>query len=74
MANMEYLGSLGYNVPVEVFMGNKFTDLSKEFAGKAGDLRSMTIGAIEKRNEGVSAMIDDAMLRRIEDYRKGLLD
>jgi hypothetical protein len=74
MANMEYLGSLGYNVPVEVFMGNRFTDLSKEFAGKAGDLRSMTIGAIEKRNEGVSAMIDDAMLRRIEEYKKGLLD
>lgn len=74
MANMEYLGSLGYNVPVEVFMGSKFTDLAKEFAGKKGDIRSMTIGAIEKRKEGVSAMIDEPMLRRIEEYRKGLLD
>jgi len=74
MANMEYLGSLGYNVPVEIFMGKKFTDLAKEFAGKKGDIRSMTIGAIEKRKEGVSAMIDEPMLRRIEEYRKGLLD
>lgn len=74
MANMEYLGSLGYNVPVEIFMGNKFTDLAKQFAGKTGDIRSMTIGAIEKRKEGVSAMIDEPMLRRIEEYKKGLLD
>jgi hypothetical protein len=73
MANMEYLGSLGYNVPVEVFMGQKYLDLAKEQMGKAGDLRSNTLGAIEKRFQGVSTMIDEPMLRRLEEYKKGLL-
>ena len=74
MANMEYLGSLGYNVPVEVFMGQKYLDLAKEQMGKAGDLRSNTLGAIEKRFQGVSSLIDEPMLRRVEEYKKGLLD
>ena len=73
MANMEYLGSLGYNVPVEVFMGQKYLDLAKEQMGKAGDLRSNTLGAIEKRFQGVSSLIDEPMLRRVEEYKKGLL-
>lgn len=73
LTNMEYIGGLGYNAPVETFMGPQYLRLAKEQEGKKGDLRSATIGAIEKRNAGVSTMIDDAMLRRLEDYKKGLL-
>lgn len=73
LTNMEYIGGLGYSAPVETFMGPQYLRLAKEQEGKAGDLRSATIGAIEKRNAGVSTMIDDAMLRRLEDYKKGLL-
>jgi hypothetical protein len=74
LTNMEYLGGLGYSAPVEIFMGPQYTKLAAEQMGKVGDLRSHTIGAIEKRKAGVSTMIDDAMLRRLEDYKKGLLD
>jgi hypothetical protein len=73
LTNMQYLGGLGYSAPVETFMGPQYLNLAKEQMGKKGDLRSNTIGAIEKRNAGVSTMIDDAMLRRLEDYKKGLL-
>jgi len=73
LTNMQYLGGLGYSAPVETFMGPQYLNLAKEQMGKAGDLRSNTIGAIEKRKAGVSTMIDDAMLRRLEDYKKGLL-
>lgn len=73
LTNMDYLGGLGYSAPIETFMGPQYINLAKEQAGKAGDLRSNTIGAIEKRFAGVSTMIDDAMLRRLEDYKKGLL-
>ena len=73
LTNMEYLGGLGYSAPVETFMGPQYLRLAKEQEGKQGDLRSATIGAIEKRNAGISTMIDDAMLRRLEDYKKGLL-
>jgi len=73
MGNLDYLGGLGYSAPVETFMGPQYDTLAKEFANKKGDLRSMTIGAVEKRNAGVSTMIDNAMLRRLENYKKGLL-
>jgi hypothetical protein len=73
LTNMDYLGGMGFSAPVETFMGPQYLRLAKEQEGKSGDLRSATIGAIEKRNAGVSTMIDDAMLRRLEDYKKGLL-
>jgi hypothetical protein len=73
LTNMDYLGGMGFSAPVETFMGPQYLRLAKEQEGKSGDLRSATIGAIEKRKAGVSTMIDDAMLRRLEDYKKGLL-
>jgi len=36
-------------------------------------LRSNTLGAIEKRFQGVSSLIEEPMLRRVEEYKKGLL-
>lgn len=67
----EYQGSLGVNVPADILFRSQFESLGQEFAGKKGDIRNMILGALEKRKEGVSAMIDDRM---IEDYYKYLAD
>jgi hypothetical protein len=60
-------------------LAEKFGLLSNEFAGKKGDIRNMAIGALEKRKEGVSQIIDEPMIERYYRYladqkRQGLLD
>lgn len=75
----EYQGTLGQSIPAEILMAEKFGLLSNEFAGKKGDIRNMAIGALEKRKEGVSQIIDEPMIERYYRYladqrRKGLLD
>ncbi len=75
----EYEGSLGLSLPVEVLMKRTFDRIAQEQAGKSGDIRNMTIGALEKRKEGVSEIIDDYMLDQYDKYlrqqrRLGLLD
>lgn len=75
----QYQGTLGQSIPAEVLMAEKFGLLSDEFAGKKGDIRNMAIGALEKRKEGVSQIIDEPMIERYYRYlaeqkRQGLLD
>jgi hypothetical protein len=75
----QYQGTLGQSIPAEVLLAEKFGLLSNEFAGKKGDIRNMAIGALEKRKEGVSQIIDEPMIERYYRYladqrRKGLLD
>lgn len=75
----EYQGTLGQSIPAEVLLADQFGLLSSEFAGKKGDIRNMAIGALEKRKEGVSQMIDEPMIERYYRYlaeqkRQGLLD
>ena len=75
----EYQGTLGQSIPAEVLLAEKFGLLSNEFAGKKGDIRNMAIGALEKRKEGVSQIIDEPMIERYYRYladqkRQGLLD
>lgn len=75
----QYQGTLGQSIPAEVLMPDKFAELGSEFAGKKGDIRNMILGALEKRKEGVSQIVDDAMINRYYDYLKkqkslGLLD
>jgi len=75
----QYQGTLGQSIPAEVLMAEKFGLLSNEFAGKKGDIRNMAIGALEKRKEGVSQIIDEPMIERYYRYladqkRQGLLD
>jgi len=75
----EYQGTLGQSIPAEVLLADKFGLLSSEFAGKKGDIRNMAIGALEKRKEGVSQIIDEPMIERYYRYlseqkRQGLLD
>jgi len=64
----QYLGTLGHSFPAEVLFGNKMADLHKEFAGKKGDIRNMALGALEKRNEGISQLLDNETLDRYGKY------
>lgn len=75
----QYEGTLGQSLPVEVLMAERFGLLGNEFAGKQGDIRNMILGALEKRKEGVSQVIDEPMIERYYKYladqkNKGLLD
>lgn len=74
-----YQGTLGTNVPVEVLMPKTFEKIAKELSGRNADLRTMTLGALEKRKEGVSEIIDDRVIESYYNYlkdqkTKGLLD
>jgi hypothetical protein len=64
----KYLGSLGNNVPAEIIMPDVFKAISKEMAGKKGDLRNNTLGAIEKRKEGFSQLIDKNVIENYYRY------
>lgn len=75
----QYQGTFGPSIPAEVLMADRFSELGTEFAGKKGDIRNMILGALEKRKEGVSQIVDDAMINRYYEYLKkqrslGLLD
>jgi hypothetical protein len=75
----QYEGTLGQSLPVEVLLAEKFGLLGNEFAGKTGDIRNMILGALEKRKEGVSQIVDEPMIERYYRYlaeqkSKGLLD
>jgi hypothetical protein len=58
----EYQGTLGQNVPAEVLFPRLFPNLQQEFAGKQGDIRNMALGALEKRKQGVSELIDQEVI------------
>jgi hypothetical protein len=58
----EYQGTLGQNVPVEALFPKLFPKLQQEFVKKKGDVRNMALGALEKRKEGVSELIDQQVI------------
>ena len=77
--NTEFLGdgtgSFGFNMPVEVLFKPKFDELGAEFANKYRAQnptvkRNMIIGALEKRKEGISQIVDDDAIKRVNDYIK----
>lgn len=75
----EYQGTLGQSVPAEVLFPRLFPQLTKEFANKKSDIRNMALGALEKRKEGVSELIDQQVIDNYYKYlanqrAKGLLD
>jgi hypothetical protein len=52
---------------------------TKEFSKKKSDIRNMALGALEKRKEGVSELIDQQVIDNYYNYlanqrAKGLLD
>ena len=63
-----YLGTLGQNIPTEVLLPKRFAEISGQMAGKLGDLRTNTLGALEKRKKGVSELIDDEFLTNLQKY------
>ena len=67
----EYQGTLGQSVPAEVLFPRLFPQLMNEFANKKSDIRNMALGALEKRKEGVSELIDQQV---IDNYYKYLAD
>lgn len=64
-----YLGTLGQNVPVEVLFPKTFDRVLREMAGKKGDVRNMTLGALEKRKANFSEFVDQQV---IDNYYKYL--
>lgn len=75
----EYQGTLGQSVPAEVLFPRLFPQLTEEFANKKSDIRNMALGALEKRKEGVSELIDQQVIDNYYKYvadqkAKGLLD
>jgi hypothetical protein len=71
-------GGLLGNVPVEILLPKSYGRIEQEFAGKAGDMRSNVIGALEKRNAGISDFVDQEMIdnyyKFLEREKLGLLD
>lgn len=67
----EYQGTLGQSVPAEILFPRLFPQLEKEFASNKSDTRNQVLGALEKRKEGVSEMIDQQV---IDNYYKYLAD
>jgi hypothetical protein len=68
-----YFGSLMNNIPAEVLMPKTFERISKELAGREGDIRNMTIGAMEKRKANFSEYVDDRVINSVNEYLQGLL-
>jgi len=71
-------GGLLGNVPVEMLLPKSYGRIEQEFAGKAGDMRSNVIGALEKRGGGISDLVDQEMIdnyyKFLEREKLGLLD
>lgn len=71
-------GGLLGNVPVEILLPKSYGRIEQEFAGKAGDMRSNVIGALEKRKAGISDIVDQEMIdnyyKFLEQEKLGLLD
>ena len=65
----DYMGTLGENVPVEALFPKTFGKVSKEMANRTGDVRTMTLGALEKRKEKISELIDQ---QAVDNYYKYL--
>jgi hypothetical protein len=66
----QYLGTLGHSFPAEVLFGDKMADLHKEFADKQGDRRTMVLGALEKRNDNISQILNN---KTLDDYGKYMM-
>jgi len=65
----QYLGTLGQSVPIEALKPGLMSSLMNQFSKKKGDVRNMALGALEKRKEGISTMVDQQM---IDNYYKYL--
>lgn len=66
-----YIGTLGSSIPVEVLMPKRFAEISQELSGKKlspTGIRTATLGALEKRKQNVSELVDDQVIDNILRY------
>lgn len=78
----QYLGTLGASIPAELFLPQRFKEIGQEFSSKRLEpnaMRTAILGALEKRKENVSQLIDDQVIENVKTYldqarRQGLLD
>ncbi|CAB4131841.1 hypothetical protein UFOVP125_51 [uncultured Caudovirales phage] len=66
----KYLGTLGHSFPAEVLLSKQIERLRQQFAKKQGDTRNMALGALEKRNKGVSQILDNETLDRYGEFMR----
>ena len=64
----QYYGSLLDNIPIEHLMPKTYRSLVEEFAGKTGDMRTNVIGAMEKRKQGISEIVDQQVIDSVNNY------
>jgi hypothetical protein len=67
----QYIGTLGSSIPAEVLMPKRFAEIQQELSGKKlspTGLRMSTLGALEKRKDRVSEMIDDQVIENVMRY------
>ena len=73
----KYFGSMP-NAPIEILMPKTYNNIYKQLSAKYPNkhpeaIRQMTIGAIEKRNAGISELIDQEVIDNFYKYQEGLL-
>ena len=72
----EYEGK-GPQAPAELYVPDVYDKILAEMQAKypkagASSLRSMTMGALQKRGSGVSQMVNDRVLRNIDRFNQGI--
>jgi hypothetical protein len=72
-----YFGSMA-NAPIEILMPKTYSSIYKQLESKYPNkhpeaIRQMTIGAIEKRNAGISELVDQQVIDNYYKYQEGLL-
>ncbi len=68
----QYLGTLGQSLPAEALFPKLFPKITQEMAGKKGDIRNMVLGALEKRKEGISEIVDQQVIDSVNEYFRQL--
>ena len=68
----QYLGTLGQSIPAEALFPKLFPKITQEMSGKTGDIRNMVLGALEKRKEGISEIVDQQVIDSVNEYLRQL--
>jgi len=68
----QYLGTLGQSIPAEALFPKLFPKITQEMVGKKGDIRNMVLGALEKRKEGISEIVDQQVIDSVNEYLRQL--
>jgi hypothetical protein len=73
---MNYLGSTDHT-PVPVMLHKPYTNIYQEMQAKYPEkndaaLHAMTLGAMERRKDNISQLIDDETINRVGQYHEGL--